>query len=135
VDPLVDVETVRRFAQSAVAGHDQRSLSGVVRPVDDPDAVVEELVARVAGFGPLQRYFDDPRLPFGIRCVVVTSVQSQGSPPDPFPGPINACIRRGVALGQAVLWQADLDELLVYPPLPANGTSQLVVTFGGVAVE
>ena len=68
VDPLVAVETVRRFAQSAVAGHDQRSLSGVVRPVDDPDEVVEEPVARVAGFGPLQRYLDDPRLPFGIRC-------------------------------------------------------------------
>jgi pilus assembly protein CpaF len=60
VDPLVDVDAVRRFARVAVAGHDQRSLSGVVRPVDDPDAVVDELVARVAGFGPLQRYLDDP---------------------------------------------------------------------------
>jgi pilus assembly protein CpaF len=60
VDPLIDGEAVRRFARSAVAGHDQRSLSGVVRPVDDPDEVVEELVARVAGFGPLQKYLDDP---------------------------------------------------------------------------
>jgi hypothetical protein len=59
-------EAVRRFARSAVAGHDQRSVSGVVRPVDDPDSVVEELVARVAGFGPLQRYLDDPRMPVGI---------------------------------------------------------------------
>jgi pilus assembly protein CpaF len=66
VDPLVDADPVRRFAQSAVAGHDQRSLSGVVRPVDDPDAVVEELVARVAGFGPLQRYLDDPKVATGI---------------------------------------------------------------------
>ncbi|MEP6666469.1 MAG: ATPase, T2SS/T4P/T4SS family, partial [Nocardioidaceae bacterium] len=60
VDPLTDVETVRRFAQTAVRAHDQRSLSGVVRPVDDPEQVVDELVARVAGFGPLQRYLDDP---------------------------------------------------------------------------
>ncbi len=60
VDPLTDVDAVRRFARSAVSAHDQRSLSGVVRPVDDPDAVVDELVARVAGFGPLQRYLDDP---------------------------------------------------------------------------
>ncbi len=60
VDPLTDVETVRRFAQSAVRAHDQRSLSGVVRPVDDPEVVVDELVARVAGFGPLQPYLDDP---------------------------------------------------------------------------
>ena len=41
-------------------GHDQRSLTGVVRPLDDPDGVVDELVARVAGFGPLQPYLDDP---------------------------------------------------------------------------
>jgi pilus assembly protein CpaF len=60
VDPLVDVEAVRRFAVSAVRAYDQRSLSGVVRPVDDPERVVDELVARVAGFGPLQRYLDDP---------------------------------------------------------------------------
>jgi pilus assembly protein CpaF len=60
VDPLTEVDAVRRFARSAVVAHDQRSLSGVVRPVDDPDAMVDELVARVAGFGPLQRYLDDP---------------------------------------------------------------------------
>ncbi len=60
VDPLTDVEAVRRFALSAVRAHDHRSLSGVVRPVEDPDQVVDELVARVAGFGPIQRYLDDP---------------------------------------------------------------------------
>ncbi len=60
VDPLTDVDAVRRFARSAVRAHDERSLSGMVRPVDDPEGVVHELVARVAGFGPLQRYLDDP---------------------------------------------------------------------------
>ena len=60
VDPLTDVDAVRRFARTAVIAHDQRSLSGIVRPVENPDAVVDELVARVAGFGPLQRYLDDP---------------------------------------------------------------------------
>ncbi len=60
VDPLTDVAAVRRFATSAVQAHDQRSLSGVVRPVDDPERAVDELVARVAGFGPLQPYLDDP---------------------------------------------------------------------------
>lgn len=60
VDPQSDVESVRRMARAAVSAHDQRSLSGAVRPVDDPDAMVDELVARVAGFGPLQRYLDDP---------------------------------------------------------------------------
>jgi len=43
-----------------VAQHDQRSLTGAVLPVEEPDLVIEELVARVAGFGPLQKYLDDP---------------------------------------------------------------------------
>ena len=60
VDPLTDVAAVRRFAQTAVRAHDQRSLSGIVRPIDDPDHAVDELGARVAGFGPLQPYLDDP---------------------------------------------------------------------------
>jgi len=60
IDPLTQVETVRRFAQAVVRAHDDRSLSGAVRPLDDPDRMVAELVARVAGFGPLQSYLDDP---------------------------------------------------------------------------
>jgi len=60
IDPLTDVETVRRLAQSAVRAHDDRSLSGTVRPVEDPERVVAELIARVAGFGALQPYLDDP---------------------------------------------------------------------------
>jgi pilus assembly protein CpaF len=60
VDPQLDVDTVRRMAAAAVRDHDQRSLTGAVLPVDDPDRVVDELVARVAGLGPLQPYLDDP---------------------------------------------------------------------------
>jgi hypothetical protein len=60
IDPLTEVETVRRLARSAVRAHDDRSLSGAVRPVEDPERVVAELTARVAGFGALQPYLDDP---------------------------------------------------------------------------
>jgi pilus assembly protein CpaF len=60
VDPQLDVDTVRRMAAAAVRDHDQRSLTGAVVPVHDPDRVVDELVARVAGLGPLQPYLDDP---------------------------------------------------------------------------
>jgi pilus assembly protein CpaF len=60
VDPLTNVRAVRRFAEAAVRAHDERSLSGVVPPIRDPDATVDELIARVAGFGPLQQYLDDP---------------------------------------------------------------------------
>ena len=60
IDPQRDVTVVRALAARIVSDHDQRSLTGSVTPVGDPDAVVEELVARVSGFGPLQRYLDDP---------------------------------------------------------------------------
>lgn len=60
IDPQRDSVRIRALAAEVVAEHDRRSLTGAVLPVVDPDEVVEELVARVAGFGPLQRYLDDP---------------------------------------------------------------------------
>ncbi len=62
VDPQREALRVRRIAQDAVRDHDERSLSGVVVPVADPSVMVDELVARVAGFGPLQPYLDDPEV-------------------------------------------------------------------------
>jgi pilus assembly protein CpaF len=60
VDPLVDRAAVRRIAEDVVGEHDRQSLSGLVAPVDNQSAMLEELLARVAGFGPLQQYLDDP---------------------------------------------------------------------------
>ena len=60
VDPQVSTSVVRRIAERLVQQHDQLSLTGVVAPVPDQDTAVAELVARVAGFGVLQRYLDDP---------------------------------------------------------------------------
>jgi pilus assembly protein CpaF len=60
VDPLADRAAVRRIAEQVVADHDRHSLTGAVSPIDDQTAVLDELLARVAGFGPLQAYLDDP---------------------------------------------------------------------------
>lgn len=60
IDPQHAEEEVRRIAARAVRDHDDRSLTGVVAPLPDPDATVAELVARVAGFGALQPLLDDP---------------------------------------------------------------------------
>jgi pilus assembly protein CpaF len=60
VDPLVDRAAVRRIAEDVVGEHDRHSLSGAVEPVADQTAMLDELLARVAGFGPLQEYLDDP---------------------------------------------------------------------------
>jgi pilus assembly protein CpaF len=62
VDPQLDTVRVRRLAEELVRAHDERSLTGVVAPVPDPLAVVGELVARVSGFGPLQRLLEDPEV-------------------------------------------------------------------------
>lgn len=60
LDPQREVAAVRRLAESLVREHDDRSLTGVVLPVSDAGAVVDDLVARVAGFGPLQPLLDEP---------------------------------------------------------------------------
>ncbi|MDQ3616984.1 MAG: CpaF family protein, partial [Actinomycetota bacterium] len=60
IDPQRNSGVVRHIAERLVAERDQRSLTGAVSPVGDHEVVVEELVARVSGFGPLQRYLDDP---------------------------------------------------------------------------
>ncbi|HET8560022.1 MAG TPA: ATPase, T2SS/T4P/T4SS family, partial [Marmoricola sp.] len=60
VDPQAEVARVRSLAEHVVRVHDERSLTGVVLPLPDPGSMVGELVARVAGFGPLQRFLDDP---------------------------------------------------------------------------
>jgi pilus assembly protein CpaF len=62
VDPQLDITRVRRIAEEVVRAHDERSLTGVVTPVPDPVGVIGELVARVSGFGPLQRFLDDPEV-------------------------------------------------------------------------
>lgn len=62
VDPQRDAGLVRRIAEDVVRRHDERSLTGAVVPVADPDGVIGELIARVSGFGPLQPFLDDPEV-------------------------------------------------------------------------
>lgn len=62
VDPQRDAFVVRRIAEDVVRAHDERSLTGAVSPIDDPSALVGELLARVSGFGPLQPFLDDPTI-------------------------------------------------------------------------
>ena len=62
LDPQRDAAQVRALAARVVVDHDERSLTGAVRPLGDAAAAVEELVARISGFGALQRYLDDPEV-------------------------------------------------------------------------
>jgi pilus assembly protein CpaF len=60
VDPQAQTGVVRSLAEALAAEHDRRSLTGAVAPVEDMAGLVDEMVARVSGFGALQRYLDDP---------------------------------------------------------------------------
>src|SRR5947208_7255064 len=62
VDPQRDAALVRRLAGRVVGDHDERSLTGAVAPVEDHEAVVDELVACVSWFGAMQRYLADPEV-------------------------------------------------------------------------
>lgn len=62
VDPQRDAHLVRAIAERVVDEHDDLSLTGAVQPVADRPVVVAELVARISGFGPLQKYLDDPEV-------------------------------------------------------------------------
>jgi pilus assembly protein CpaF len=62
IDPRSQAHAVRDLALGVVAEHDRRSLSGAVGPIDQPDLVVSQIMADVAGFGPLQALLDDPEI-------------------------------------------------------------------------
>ena len=62
IDPLRNPAAVRAIVLSVIREYDERSLTGIVPPLEDAEAVTREVLDRVAGFGPLQRYLDDPHV-------------------------------------------------------------------------
>ncbi|HHW82449.1 MAG TPA: CpaF family protein [Actinomycetales bacterium] len=60
VDPAHDAGATRRLVEEAVADWDDRSIAGLVPPLPNTDDASRHLMDTVAGFGPLQRYLDDP---------------------------------------------------------------------------
>ncbi len=53
---------VRVLVRDEVADYSERSLSSTVPPIGDPEAVMRDVLDRVAGFGPLQRWLNDPQV-------------------------------------------------------------------------
>src|SRR5436305_398550 len=62
LDPFTDPAPVRVLVRDVVADYSERSLSSALPPIADPESVVRDVLDRVAGFGALQRYFDDPEV-------------------------------------------------------------------------
>ena len=62
LDPFVDPGPVRVLVRDVVADYSERSLSSALPPIGDPEGVVRDVLDRVAGYGPLQRWLDDPEV-------------------------------------------------------------------------
>lgn len=60
IDPARDTLEVRRLVQDVVQDYDERSLHGGMPQLGDTRAAVHSILSVVAGYGPLQQYFDDP---------------------------------------------------------------------------
>ena len=60
IDPVVDRVAMRRLVEEAVAEYDDRSLTSSLPPLADSRQAAKSVCDAVAGYGPLQRYLDDP---------------------------------------------------------------------------
>lgn len=62
LDPAREPQAVQRLVRDAVADYDQRSMHGGMPVLTDIDQAEKSVWDTVAGFGPLQKYFDDPTI-------------------------------------------------------------------------
>jgi pilus assembly protein CpaF len=60
LDPTTDGASVRLLVEEVVADYDDRTLSSSLPPLLDRRGAIRAVYDAVAGFGPLQRYLDDP---------------------------------------------------------------------------
>ena len=62
IDPATDGAGVRRLVEEVLADYDERTLTSSLPPLLDRVAAMRVIYDAVAGFGPLQRYLDDPEI-------------------------------------------------------------------------
>lgn len=62
LDPAAAPGAVRDLVAQAVARYAERSVGGELPALPDHADAVASIVAGIAGYGPLQRFFDDPNV-------------------------------------------------------------------------
>ncbi len=60
LDPVREPDAVRRLVDEVAEHYEKRALTGGLPPLTGPEQAKARVYAAVAGFGPLQRFFDDP---------------------------------------------------------------------------
>ena len=62
LDPVRRPSDLERLVREAIADYDERSLIGGLPRLSDRDDALKSVIDAVAGFGALQKYFDDPQV-------------------------------------------------------------------------
>jgi len=62
LDPASEHVAVRRLVDEVIADYDERTLTSSLQPLLDNRRAAQSVFDAVAGFGPLQRYLDDPQI-------------------------------------------------------------------------
>ena len=62
IDPVQDRTSVVDLVREAVSDYDERSMTGSMPLLGNFEDAVKRVTDAVAGFGPLQEYFDDPQV-------------------------------------------------------------------------
>ena len=62
IDPASEPAAVRGLVEEIVRAYDERSLTGAVPVLEDVAGTTQHVYDAVAGYGLLQRYFDDPKV-------------------------------------------------------------------------
>ncbi len=60
LDPTRDLREVDQLVREVVSDYDERSLLGALPSLVNREQAVKSVLDTVAGYGPLQKYFDDP---------------------------------------------------------------------------
>ncbi|MEO7288307.1 MAG: hypothetical protein ABI140_15410 [Jatrophihabitantaceae bacterium] len=60
LDPVLDPAAASRLVDEVVTDYLDRAAVSALPALDDPRAVAKTVLDRVAGFGPLQPFFEDP---------------------------------------------------------------------------
>lgn len=62
LDPTRHPREIDRLVRDAVTDYDERSLVGGLPALTNAEDAVKDILDTVAGYGPLQKYFDDPAI-------------------------------------------------------------------------
>ena len=132
IDPTQDRDAGERFARAEVRRHNDAALARGVATIDDEDACVREVLATVAGYGPLQPYLDDPTVEevwinAPDRIFIAKGGRSERVPLSLTESAVHDLVERRLhATGRRV----DLSQPFVDASLPDG--SRLHVVIGGI---